>query len=419
MVNKGGRASNGESTIYQDADGAWHGRVTMGIRDDGRPDRRHVRGKTRPVVAKKVRELEKEREAGSTRKPGQDWTLETWLVHWLDNIAEPNLRYKTVVGYRTDIHKHLIPGLGGHRLIRLEPEHVERFYAKMQAKGASPGTAHHVHRTLSSALGEAVRRGHVTKNVAKVARAPRLKDTEIEPVSLVDTRRLLEVANAQPRNGARWVIALALGLRQGEVLGLRWSDIDFEKNTLAPREKLQRRTWKHGCQPANPCGKKRGADCPERHGGGLVLDSLKSKAGRRVWAMPVPVREHLLRHQEAQTAERRTAEGLWVDNGFVFAGLAGQPLGPRADSRRWHELLAEAGVPEARLHDARHTAATSLLVLGVSQRAVMGLMGWSSITMAERYQHLVPEVLHGVANQVGGLLWVAEEIEIDSSMKIE
>lgn len=404
-----GRASNGESTIYQAEDGTWHGRVSMGLRDDGKADRRHVQGKTRPLVAKKVRNLEKERESGSTRKAGQDWTVKAWLVHWLDNIAEPNLRYKTVVGYRTDVLKHLVPGIGSHRLIRLEPEHIEKFYKKMQAEGASPGTAHHVHRTLSSALGEAVRRGHVSKNVATIARAPRVPDVEIDPVSLTDTRRLLDVANAQDRNGARWVVALALGLRQGEALGLRWDDIDFEQNTLRPRKKLQRRSWKHGCTPVASCGGRRGADCPSRHGGGLVLDELKSKAGRRVWAMPAPLNQHLLRHREAQEAECCQAGSTWLGQGFVFASPTGTPIDPRADSRRWHELLAEAGVPEARLHDARHTAATSLLVLGVNQRAVMGLMGWSSSTMAERYQHLVPEVLRDVAAQVGELLWAPSD----------
>lgn len=122
-------------------------------------------------------------------------------------------------------------------------------------------------------------------------------------------------------------------------------------------------------------------------------------------ALPADVQRLLIEHQEAQDREREAAGQLWEEHGFVFAGLTGRPIDPRADNREWTELLDEAGVREARLHDARHTAATVLLVLGVPQRAVMGLMGWSNTTMTTRYQHLTPELRRDIADQVGGLLW--------------
>jgi Phage integrase, N-terminal SAM-like domain len=167
-----GRASNGASSIYRGRDGDWHGRVTMGTRDDGRPDRRHVRAKTRAEVTRKVRELEKSREAGTVRRAGRAWTVEQWLTHWVENIAAPFVRPNTLAGYRVAVRVHLIPGVGAHRLDRLEPEHLERLYVRMMRNGSAAGTAHQAHRTIRTALGEAVRRGHLARNPAALAKAP-------------------------------------------------------------------------------------------------------------------------------------------------------------------------------------------------------------------------------------------------------
>src|SRR6266566_2890000 len=125
------RAPNGASTIYQGSDGSWHGRITMGTRDDGRPDRRHVRGRTKADVRRKLRELERAREDGAARRPGRPWTVEQWLTHWVDNIAAPSVRSSSLSAYRVAIRVHLIPGVGGRQIDRLEPEHLERLYLRM------------------------------------------------------------------------------------------------------------------------------------------------------------------------------------------------------------------------------------------------------------------------------------------------
>lgn len=140
-----------------------------------------------------------------------------------------------------------------------------------------------------------------------------------------------------------------------------------------------------------------------------MLDDVKSRASRRTIALPADVQRLLIEHQNAQDREREAAGQLWEDHGFLFASPTGRPIDPRADNREWSELLEDANVRQARLHDARHTAATVLLVLGVPQRAVMGLMGWSNTTMTTRYQHLTPELRRDVADQVGGLLWTPPE----------
>lgn len=248
-----GRAANFRSSIYQGSDGRWHGRVTMGVRDDGTPDRRHVASKDRAKVAARVRQLERQRDSGNIVKPGRPWTVEQWLTHWLENIARPSVRYKPYVGYRTAVYRHLIPGLGAHRIDRIEPEHFEKLYARMLAAGLKPGTAHQVHRTARAAFGEAFKRGNIVRNPVALARPPRVEDTEVDPFEADEVSRVLAAALTR-RNGVRFVIALALGLRQGEALGLKWSRLHEPSKTLQIMQAVQRRAWQHGCADPHACG---------------------------------------------------------------------------------------------------------------------------------------------------------------------
>lgn len=395
------RTPNGASSIYLGKDGYWHGRVTVGVRDDGRPDRRHVMG-TRADVTRKVRTLEKDRDAGAVRKAGRTWTVEQWLTHWLDNIAAPFVRENTIAGYRVAVNVHLVPGLGKHRLDRLEPEHLEKLYVRMMKNGSAPATAHQAHRTLRTALNEAVRRGHLARNPATLAKAPRLPETEVEPYTVDEIRLLLKTA-MEGRNGARWAVALALGLRQGEALGLRWEDVDLDAGTLSVRRGRLRPRWEHGC--GGTCGRKFGGHCPDRVALRAETSDTKSRAGRRRIGLPDQLVELLRTHHTEQDRERETAAQLWTDGGWVFATPTGGPLNPRTDWTDWKKLLTRAGVRDGRLHDARHTAATVLLLLGVPERAVMGVMGWSNTAMAARYQHVTAAVQRDIAGRVGGLIW--------------
>ncbi|MFH9671258.1 tyrosine-type recombinase/integrase [Streptomyces sp. NPDC017405] len=396
------RQPNGRSSIYRGADGKWHGRVTVGVRDDGKPDRRHVERKTRAEVTAAVRELEKQRDAKTVRKPGRAWTVKTWLMHWVENVAPLAVNDNTMVGYRVAVRKHLIPGLGAHRLDRLKPEHIEVFYANMQANGSKPATAHQVHRTFRTALNEAVRRGHLGANPVKLAKAPKTGDYEVEPYSVQEVQRLLSAAGRH-RNSARWAVALALGLRQGEVLGLTWDDVDLERGFLVVRRSRHRPQYAHGC--AEPCGRKAAGYCPQRRRTNPELATTKSRAGRRAVGLPDQLVDLLRAHLKAQEGERAVAGKHWEGNGLVFPDEHGRSPSHRRDWTEWKTLLKEANVRDGRLHDARHTAATVLLILGVSERAVMGLMGWSTTAMAARYQHMVDAVRTEVARRVDGLIW--------------
>ncbi len=400
------RRPNGASSIYQSADGRWHGRVTVGVKPDGRPDRRHIERKTEAEVIKAVRKLEGERDTGKVRKAGQKWTVKTWLTHWVENIAAPSVKSNTLSGYRVAVNVHLIPGLGAHRLEKLEPEHLELFYKAMQGRGSSPATAHQAHRTIRTALNHALRRGHLTRNVATLAVAPRVTDKDVEPYTVAEVQSLL-VAAAKRRNSARWAIALALGLRQGEALGLRWKDIDLTTGMLRVRQGRQRPKYAHGC--VEPCGRKHAGRCPEREQTNPDTDDTKSKAGKRVIGLPDELMDLLRLHREEQARERASAGHRWQEGDWVFASEDGRPLIPRTDWDEWKRLLKSAGLRDGRLHDARHTAATVLLILGVSERAVMSIMGWSSTAMAARYQHMIDPIRKDIAKRIGGLIWKAVE----------
>jgi len=332
--------------------------------------------------------------------------VNTWLTPWVENIAAPAVRDNTIAGYRVAFYRHLIPGLGAHRLEKLQTEQIEKFTRKMQENGSAAATAHQAHRTIRTALSEAVRRGHISRNVARLAKAPKLEEGEVEPYSIAEVKRLLNAASNR-RNSARWAIALALGLRQGEVLGLKWADVDLANGSLTVRRARQRPRWRHGCE--SPCGRKLGGHCPDRVPLRKEAADTKSRAGRRNIGLPDELVALLERHQKEQEAERENAAQLWTEGGWVFATPTGQPLNPRTDYTEWKRLLARAGIRDGRLHDARHTAATVLLILGVPERAVMGIMGWSDSGMARRYQHVTKHVQRDVARRVGGLLWQPDD----------
>lgn len=412
------RQSNGRSSVYEGSDGRWHGRVTVGLTDEGRTDRRHVMSRSRSVVVEKVRALERVRDRGQIGKVSEQWTVEAWLEHWLENISRPFVKSNTYEGYRAAVRVHLIPGIGRHRLTALRPEHLERLYVAMlklstrRGTPMSPGRVHQVHRTIRAALNEAVRRGHIQRNPAEMAKTPASHDVEVEPYTVAEVQLLFHAA-LQERNGARWVIALALGLRQGEALGLQWSDVDWENALLMVRRSRTRPRYSHGCKP--PCGRKYAGHCPARRDARPSSDTTKSKAGRRVVPLPAAVLDQLKSHRDAQQVERERAAQLWVEEEWIFTTETGGPINPRTDWDGWKRLLRTAGVRDGRLHDARHTAATVLLLLGVHERTIMGVLGWSTTAMASRYTHLSAPIHSEVASRLDGLLWSHAEQRSDGN----
>ncbi|WP_327253654.1 tyrosine-type recombinase/integrase [Streptomyces sp. NBC_01244] len=405
---KSTRRANGETAIYFGKDGRWHARVPMGYRDNGEPYRRHITRTTEDLLMEEVKRLEKQRDQGTAQQPGKLWTVEKWLWHWVENIAKEVVSENTYDGYEVAVRVHLVPGIGRHRIDRLEPEHLESLYRRMKAKGSKPATAHQAHRTARTALGEAVRRGHAAKNAAALAKPPRVEEAEdeIEPYSVEEIQSLLIEVNKR-RNSARWMLALALGLRQGETLGLRWADVDLENEYLKLRRNRLRPKYAHGCKEAAPCGRKAGY-CPLRSQVRRETKNTKSRAGRRAVPLPGPLVRMLRAHKEVQARERKAASDLWTESEYVFTKPRGGPLSPNTDYHDWKKLIGDAGVRDARLHDARHTAATVLMLLGVPDRVIDQIMGWepgTSARMRARYLHVPDAMLKDVAQKIAEAIW--------------
>jgi integrase len=189
-------------------------------------------------------------------------------------------------------------------------------------------------------------------------------------------------------------------------LGLQWSDLDSDIGVLTIRRSRTRPKYNHGC--GGTCGQLHAGYCPKRFRANPDTDTTKSRAGRRQIGLPRQLGALLDQHHEAQRAERVHAGTAWQEGGWVFASEVGAPINPRTDWTHWKELLKDAGIRDSRLQDARHTAATVLLLLGVSQPAIMSVMGWSNPAMTQRYAHVVEPIRRDVAKQVGALLWEEE-----------
>ncbi|WP_300079327.1 site-specific integrase [Propioniciclava sp.] len=343
---------------------------------------------------------------------GETWTVAQWLEHWLVDIAQPGLRHRAWEAYRIAVRVHAVPALGRHRLDKVRPDHLKALYNKMINEGRSPTTAHQVHRTLHTAFALAVESGYMPRNPATRKIAPQVRKLKVRPYEADEIRKLVDAALEQ-FGGVRWIIALALGLRQGELLALQWSDIDLDRGILAVDFSRARPQYRRGCNP--PCGKKYPGQCPDKIRTNPERGETKSDASHRTIGMPDELTRLLQAHQLRQEAARIEAGDRWRDGGWVFTDRLGEPLNNIGDYRRWKALIKKAGVRDARLHDARHTAATTLLLLGVSERAVIDIMGWSTVKMTLVYQHITDGVRKDVADRVGTFIWGEPSVPSDAT----
>lgn len=448
------RTPNGRSSIFLGGDGFWHGWVTMGVKPDGSADRRHRRSRTQAMVTCKVRELEVKRDNGTPGSPGLVPTVEQWLRVWLETIAVRRVDCSTIRRtYRPKVERWIIPRLGHHRLDRLLPENLDAFYLGLAAEGLAANTVVQIHRILSRGLKVAVQREVIARNVCTLVDPPRGEEVEIEPLTAGEARAVLAVA-AGRRNSTRWAVAVALGLRQGEVLGLRWRYVDLDKGEIRVDWQLKRRPFRHGCDDPHACGGHRHRypcpqDCPKakrtngrrhvcrlvvcpkgcrKHGGKCMRfcepgctgheRSCPQRIGGWEFTRPkgsrrrtVPIPAHLiplLRAQRAaQDAERTTAEGAWEAGwDLVWCQPSGRPIETHADWQEWKALLREAGIgKDARLHDARHTAGTLLAEQGVGLRVIKQILGHAQLSTTLRYTHATGLLTRQAVDGVGEALW--------------
>lgn len=374
------RRGNREGSIRRRADGRWEGRLAW-VSPEGRLFRKSVYAKTRRDLQIRLDRLRIALERGTSPSFPERQTTGRFLMHWLEHAARPSLRPRTFSRYAELLKLHILPALGRIPLSRLNPQHVQHFLNGKLSEGLAPLTVRQIRAVLRRALGQAEAWGLVTANAAALTQGPKVERYNARFLTAQEAKTLLEACRGH-RLEAFFTLALTTGMREGELLGLRWGSMDPEGGTLKVEAQLQ------------------------RIGGKPQLVPPKSSRSRRTLKLPNLALEALRVHRTRQALERLKAGSVW-DNGLdlVFTSQTGRPLDPNNLKRTLQSLLRKAGLPRIRIHDLRHSTASFLLSQGVALKMVSELLGHSQISMtADTYGHLAPEALEEVARRIDEVL---------------
>lgn len=380
-----GRRTRGEGSIYRRAsDGLWVGMLDLGI-VGGRRRRKTVYGQTERDVRDKLGAFKAARDRGIDLL-APSLTVGQWLDAWLADIkAFDGTRPRTLTLYKGLAERYVKPVLGDLCLSKLTPAHVQRLLTETRTTQTSRGTApsaatlRHVYKLIRNALGDAYRMELVTRNVATQVKAPPLARERRPLLGLAEARNLLKVVEGE-RLEALYVLALATGLRRGELVALRWDDINLGSRQLHVRRAMQRVDGK------------------------LRIVEPKTSSSLRTVALPQLAVRHLQEHKKRQDAERRVLGDAWQEHWLVFPSSIGTPIEPRNVNRRWDELRKRAGLDWLRLHDLRHGYATFLVAKRVPPRAIMEALGHAEIGVTmNTYAHVLPELRQETADAIDEL----------------
>ena len=368
------RRGYGEGSIYQKNDGRWVAALVLPGRQ-----RRYFYGESREEARRKLNQAIKAIDTG-TYTDSRGRRLGEFLDQWLEEVVKPSVRQWTFAGYEVHIRLHIKPTLGAIPLNQLTALDVQRWMNRKAGDGLSAKSIRYMRGTLRAALNQAVRWGMISRNVAMLVEPPRGPQYEIRPFDPEEARRFLAAIRGD-RLEALYSVALALGLRQGEALGLQWRDVDPDRGLIRVVHQLQRVDSK------------------------LTLVSLKTDKSRRTLQLPASTLRGLRQHRSRQTAEREQLGDGWHDRDLVFTTPDGRPLEGSTVTRMFHRHLDEAGLPQRRFHDLRHSCATLLLVQGVSPRVVMEVLGHSDVGMTlNTYSHVVPQLRRDAADRMEEIL---------------
>lgn len=380
-MSKRTRAAAGRGSVFpwrkKDAetgdlkDVGWVGVADLGV-VDGKRRRLTLYGKSKRDVSDRLNETLRDHQRGVLPKGGK-LTVEQWLTSWMRSI-ESSVRARTLEHYSGIVRLHLVPAIGKRPLGKLSPTDVEAMLSAQVKGGMSPRSAHHVRAVLRNALKGAERDGLVSRNVASLARPPRMVKEEMKTLAPDQVDAFLEALNGD-RLAAMYVVTLGLGLRQGEVLGLRWSDIDLDAGALKVTHSLQ---W------IRPAGERQAAP---------HLVEPKSEESRRSLRLPKSVTAALRDHRARWRDEKLAHGERWLNEwDLVFVGPSGEPLNPRTVWSDFRRKLAAAQLPAIRFHDLRHSAASLLGAKHVPARVVQKILGHSSISLTlQTYSHVFAE----------------------------
>lgn len=373
------RRANGEGSIYQRTDGRWAGAIYVYNRDGGR-QRRQVYGRTRAEVVGKLSDLQAANRQHVPAAPVKV-TVQQFSEGWLRRLDASPLKPATVSSYRWIMQRYILPEVGGVRLVALSPQHVRSMLTAVAARGVSSRTVQLSRAVLRTMLADAEREQLVHRNVAGLVKGPRVERQEVQPWTAGEAARFLDSMRGH-RLGALFSVGVALGLRKGELLALRWEDVDLEGGSLRVHRTVQRLG----------------------EGVGLVSGSPKTQRSRRTVPLPKVCVAALREHRSRQDAERDKAGDAWVDLGLVFSTVKGTVIEPRNLNRLFDQRIEAAGVRRIRFHDLRHTCATLLLAQGVPARVVMEMLGHTQLGITtDLYGHVMPTTLRSAADAMDGV----------------
>jgi integrase len=382
------RRGRGEGSISQRPDGLWHARISLGYDENGKRKRRHIYGKTKQEVQEKLRKLQTDALLGHLTDPTK-LTVAEYLKGWLENTAKLKTSPTTYQRYEQLVRLHISPHIGGVRLERLAPIHVNNLMGELERAGHSAWTRKMAGTLLHNALRHAVRLRLIPHNPS--ADVPRARPGEREMHTLTEdqVKAFLRAASGK-RLYALFALALGSGMRQGELLGLDWSDIDFERGTVTVRRSLAQVK------------------------GQFILKEPKSKASRRTIKLPRFALDTLRDHRQAMVKEGNGSSPVFCTRTGHFIGksnLIRQVFRPilKGANDELTKAAEEKGdeakpLPEIRFHDLRHTHASILLAHGESIKAVSHRLGHSSVELTLRvYVHLLPGFDDALVKRLDGL----------------
>jgi integrase len=361
-----GRRGNGEGTITRRKDGRWEGRYY--ITTENGQKRKVIYGRTRAEVSDKLTRALSNRADGIVYDD-ENMTIGEYLDVWLKGSVYGSVRRSTYDRDSNLVNNHIMPILGGVKLKKLNSAHVQSFYRDRLDAGLSASTVHKIHDILRRGLAQAVKWHLVPRNVADVVKPPRPVPKEMVALSADETRRLLEAARGD-RLEALYTVAVHTGMRQGEMLALRWQDVDVENAVVSVRRTLTRR------------------------GGKIAFGEPKTKKSRRSIRLTAQAVEALRSHLERQLWEIEILGDRYQDQGLVFTTDTGGLINPsNLRQRSFAPLLKRAGLPHMRFHDLRHTCATLLLSRNVNPKIVSEMLGHATIAITlDTYSHVLPNM---------------------------
>ncbi len=390
----GKRRGNGEGAIYQrESDGLWCTSVDLGV-INGKRKRKVIYGQTRKEVANKLKDLHRDQSAG-LQLTSEQLTIKDFLEQWLEQTVKRQNRPRTYQKYAADVKHHIIPALGKVLLSKLTPDHVQAMLNGLADTDRAARTVSNVRAALRKALNQALRRGYVLRNVATLVDAPRTTTFSIQPLDQVQARKLLNAVTGH-RLEALYRVALSLGMRRGEICGLRWQDIDLAAATLTINGSLQ------------------------RFNGKLHWTAPKTASSIRMIALPPILLDALRTHKARQDQERADADD-WEESGYVFVSQRGTPLEPDNVVRHFKSVLRKAELPErVRFHDLRHSCATLLITQGIHLSVIKDILGHAQIsTTADVYGHVFLETQRQATATLDALFGPSEGQATESNQPIQ